>query len=72
MTEWQDDSQEKTICPPIFDFGGIKIVTFKNESNIFSVDRGINQIRMENCINTGSALFQEFSSPLLIDTSINQ
>ena len=31
-------------------------VDLRNESNIFSVDRGINQKRTENCINARSAL----------------
>ena len=43
----------------------------RNESNIFSVDRGINQKRTENCINARSALFQKFSAIFSVDTSIN-
>ena len=33
----------------------------RNESNIFSDDRGINQKRTENCINARSALLHKFS-----------
>ena len=43
----------------------------RNESNIFLVDRGINQKRTENCINARSALLQKFSVLFLVDTSIN-
>ena len=44
----------------------------RNESNIFSVDRGINQKRTENCINARSALLQKFSVLFSVDTSINR
>ena len=42
----------------------------RNESNIFSVDRGINQKRTENCINARGALLQKFSVFFSVDTSI--
>ena len=38
----------------------------------FSVDRGINQKRTENCINALSALLQKFSVLFSVDTSINR
>ena len=38
---------------------------------IFSVDRGINQKRTENCINARSALLLMFSILSPVDTSIN-
>ena len=45
----------------------------RNQSHIFFlVDRGINQKRMENCINTLSALLQKFSVLFSVDTSINR
>ena len=44
----------------------------RNESNIFSVDPGINQKRKENCINVRSALFQTFSILFSVDTSIDR
>ena len=44
----------------------------RNESNFFSVDRGINQKRTENCINARSALLQKFSVLFSVDTSINR
>ena len=44
----------------------------RNESNIFSVDRGINQKRAENCINARSALLQKFSVLFSVDISINR
>ena len=47
-------------------------VDLRNESNIFSVDRGINQKRAENCINARSALLQKFSILFSVDTSINR
>ena len=37
----------------------------------FSVDRGINKKRTENCINEHSALLQKFSILFSVDTSIN-
>ena len=43
-----------------------------NLLNIFSVDRGINQKRTENCTNARSALFQKFSVLFSLDTSINR
>ena len=43
----------------------------RNESNIFSVDGGINQKRTENCINACSALLQMFSVLFTVDTLIN-
>ena len=44
----------------------------RNESNIFSVDRGINQKRTENCINSRSALLQKFSVLYPVDTLFNR
>ena len=43
----------------------------RNKSNIFPVDPGINQKRMENCINAPSALLQKFSILFSVDTWIN-
>ena len=34
-------------------------IKISNKSNIFLFDRGINQKRMENCINARRALFQK-------------
>ena len=47
---------------------------FKKWIWYFSVDRGINQTRTENCISAHSSLLQKFSVlfPVAIDTSINQ
>ena len=44
----------------------------RNQSNIFSVDRCINQKRTENCINARSAFLQKFSVLFSVDTSINR
>ena len=44
----------------------------RNEFNIFSVDRGINQKRTENCTKARSALLQKFSVLFSVDTSSNR
>ena len=69
MTHFQaaDLSMNKTqSCLPCQMTGDLR-----NQSNNFSVDRGINQKRTENCINEHSALLQKFSVLFSIDTSIN-
>ena len=62
--------------PPPFQLASDVNGFLRNECNIFSDDRGINQKRTENCINARSALMQKFSvlfSGLFsVDTSINR
>ena len=47
------------------------MINLRNDSNIFPVDQGINQKRMENCVNAPSELLQKFSILFSVDTWIN-
>ena len=44
----------------------------RNESNVFSVDRGINQKKIEKLLQQCAKRIDAVFSPFLVDTSINQ
>ena len=70
-SEWGGDLQNYALDPPERHHDTTSVVRYlRNESNIFSVDRGINQKRTENCINARSALLQKFSILFSVETSI--